>query len=161
MGFVAQTKFTVQGTKMVDLDALQKMYDQRMNHSGSIVWREEITAQFPALVAHIKSIEAQLGEARGLRAAYAALDADENEETEQAFIDALDSFDLAIARPESTPPAEPAPTVERRAKEIYESWKDQNGYVPWVERGNSLIQDEARTLAALEQSTVAPSEKIK
>ena len=49
---------------MIGLDALQKMYDNRMNHTGSITWREEITAQFPALVAHIKSIEAQLGEAR-------------------------------------------------------------------------------------------------
>ena len=46
---------------------------------------------------------------------------------------------------------EPAETVEQRAKKIYESWFYLNGYVPWVEHGNSLIQDEARKLATTER----------
>lgn len=33
------------------------------------------------------------------------------------------------------------------AKSIYEGWKDQEGWVPWVERGNSLKQKEARSQA--------------
>ncbi|MFJ7792304.1 hypothetical protein [Pseudomonas sp. NPDC096950] len=37
--------------------------------------------------------------------------------------------------------------LEAFAKELYERWAGQSGYVPWVERGNSLKQDEARRLA--------------
>lgn len=37
--------------------------------------------------------------------------------------------------------------LEAAARQIYESWSDQSGYVPWVEGGNSLKQDEARRLA--------------
>jgi hypothetical protein len=37
---------------------------------------------------------------------------------------------------------------EARAKTIYESWKGQPGYVPWMEGGNSLMQDRARQQAA-------------
>jgi len=55
-------------------------------------------------------------------------------------------------------PAEPSAPVERdeleaEAQRIYESWSDQPGYVPWVARGNSLKQDEARrqARAALER----------
>ncbi|MCQ0167728.1 hypothetical protein DN388_12270 [Pseudomonas sp. S12(2018)] len=55
-------------------------------------------------------------------------------------------------------PAEPSAPVERdeleaEAQRIYESWSDQRGYVPWVARGNSLKQDEARrqARAALER----------
>lgn len=40
--------------------------------------------------------------------------------------------------------------IEERAKEIYETWKDQEGYLPWVEGGNSLKQDEARRIAQRE-----------
>ena len=57
----------------------------------------------------------------------------------------------ACDKPEPTTPAEPAETVEQRAKKIYESWFYLNGYVPWVEHGNSLIQDEARKLATTER----------
>lgn len=38
-------------------------------------------------------------------------------------------------------------SVEKKAQEIYETWKDQPGYVPWVPYGNALKQDEARDLA--------------
>ena len=34
--------------------------------------------------------------------------------------------------------------VEEQAEVIYNSWKDQKGWVPWVKRGNSLMQDKAR-----------------
>lgn len=37
--------------------------------------------------------------------------------------------------------------IESVAKVIYEQWKNEKGYVPWVERGNSHRQDAARTLA--------------
>lgn len=36
------------------------------------------------------------------------------------------------------------PRIEVRAKEIYANWSDQTGFVPWVENGNSLKQEEAR-----------------
>lgn len=47
--------------------------------------------------------------------------------------------------------------VETMARSIYENWSDQPGYVPWVDRGNSLKQDEARSLArsAIFERTVA------
>lgn len=38
---------------------------------------------------------------------------------------------------------------EERAKAIYNGWRDQPGWVPWVEGGNSHKQDEARRLAVL------------
>lgn len=37
--------------------------------------------------------------------------------------------------------------AEREAQKIYESWADHDGFVPWVKGGNSLKQDEARSLA--------------
>jgi hypothetical protein len=38
--------------------------------------------------------------------------------------------------------------VEERAREIYDGWTHMQGWVPWVEGGNSHMQDEARRLAA-------------
>lgn len=50
---------------------------------------------------------------------------------------------------------EPAPAefdkgaaLESLAKQIYESWQSQPGYLPWVNGGNSLKQDEARRIAS-------------
>lgn len=37
--------------------------------------------------------------------------------------------------------------LESLAKQIYESWQSQPGYLPWVNGGNSLKQDEARHIA--------------
>ena len=37
--------------------------------------------------------------------------------------------------------------AEIEAREIYDGWKSQEGFVPWVKGGNSLKQDEARCLA--------------
>lgn len=37
-----------------------------------------------------------------------------------------------------------AEAVEAMAEEIYDGWKDQQGWVPWVKNGNSLNQDKAR-----------------
>lgn len=37
--------------------------------------------------------------------------------------------------------------IEDEAKRIYEQWADHRGYVPWVEGGNSLKQEDARRLA--------------
>ena len=37
---------------------------------------------------------------------------------------------------------------EVTAREIYEGWRDEKGWVPWVEGGNSLMQDKARREAA-------------
>lgn len=39
--------------------------------------------------------------------------------------------------------------LEIKAQEIYQTWADQEGYVPWVPGGNSDKQDEARGLAAV------------
>lgn len=41
---------------------------------------------------------------------------------------------------------------EAAAKAIYEQWSRLPGYVPWVNGGNSLKQDEARRLAAATQA---------
>lgn len=41
----------------------------------------------------------------------------------------------------------PAVVTELVAKAIYSQWADLPGYVPWVERGNSIRQDDARELA--------------
>lgn len=43
---------------------------------------------------------------------------------------------------------ERANAIETLAKTIYETWVTYAGYVPWVERGNSLKQDEARQIAS-------------
>ena len=44
--------------------------------------------------------------------------------------------------------AVPAGEMERlreaAAKVLYDSWSDQTGWVPWVERGNSIMQERAR-----------------
>lgn len=47
--------------------------------------------------------------------------------------------------------------MEAVAKAIYEQWVGHPGYKPWVERGNSLMQDKARDIAraALSQGTQA------
>lgn len=37
--------------------------------------------------------------------------------------------------------------VEHLARVIYEQWAHQDGYVPWVDGGNSLKQSEARRIA--------------
>ena len=44
------------------------------------------------------------------------------------------------------------PELEAKAKAIYETWKDQDGWVPWVAYGNSTKQDEARAAAQKEPS---------
>lgn len=36
---------------------------------------------------------------------------------------------------------------DEAAKALYDTWSDQPGWVPWVERGNSTMQDKARTAA--------------
>lgn len=36
---------------------------------------------------------------------------------------------------------------EALAKYIYEQWASHDGYVPWVDGGNSLMQDKARAEA--------------
>lgn len=36
---------------------------------------------------------------------------------------------------------------ETVARAIYMQWRDVTGYVPWVEGGNSLMQDSARRIA--------------
>lgn len=37
--------------------------------------------------------------------------------------------------------------LEARARAIYEGWSALTGFVPWVEGGNSAMQDEARAQA--------------
>lgn len=37
--------------------------------------------------------------------------------------------------------------VEAAARDIHEAWKGVEGWVPWVDGGNSIKQDEARRLA--------------
>lgn len=38
--------------------------------------------------------------------------------------------------------------IESLAQQIYQSWESQPGFVPWVDGGNSLKQDEARQIAS-------------
>jgi len=47
-------------------------------------------------------------------------------------------------------------SLEIRAREIYESWNQEPGYVPWVVGGNSLRQDDARQLAREELKSKEP-----
>lgn len=37
--------------------------------------------------------------------------------------------------------------VERAAQRIYETWSDSAGYVPWVQGGNSMMQQKAWRIA--------------
>ena len=48
-------------------------------------------------------------------------------------------------------------TKEDIARAIYESWKDQTGYTPWVPRGNSTKQEEARDQAEVVIKAIAPT----
>jgi len=41
-----------------------------------------------------------------------------------------------------------AAQLESLAKQVYQSWESQPGFVPWVDGGNSLKQDEARQIAS-------------
>lgn len=50
----------------------------------------------------------------------------------------LERLALALFENEST---------EARAKALYNTWQDQPGWTPWVDKGNSDKQDEARRLA--------------
>jgi len=43
-----------------------------------------------------------------------------------------------------------ADAVEARAKEIYATWSEHDDYRPWVDGGNSIMQDQARSLAYTE-----------
>jgi len=63
----------------------------------------------------------------------------------------------------AAPPAAPAPAapvpgalVEAVAKAIYWEWRRDAGYVPWVDGGNSLKQDDARKIARAVVSSAAP-----
>ena len=55
-------------------------------------------------------------------------------------------------------PAAPVPDalVEAVAKAIYREWRRDAGYVPWVDGGNSLKQDDARKIARAVVSSAAP-----
>ena len=57
---------------MLDLDALQKLYDKQRGHQWKSPEHEflcaGLVANFPFIVAHIKDLEAQLGEARSIPA---------------------------------------------------------------------------------------------
>ena len=43
--------------------------------------------------------------------------------------------------------AENEALLEMLSMQVYERWSGEAGYVPWVRRGNSLRQDEARRIA--------------
>ena len=55
-------------------------------------------------------------------------------------------------------PAAPVPDAlaEAVAKAIYWEWRRDAGYVPWVDGGNSLKQDDARKIARAVVSSAAP-----
>ena len=38
--------------------------------------------------------------------------------------------------------------IESLAKQVYQSWESQPGFIPWVDGGNSTKQDEARQIAS-------------
>lgn len=56
-----------------------------------------------------------------------------------------DRVDAIIADAQGKPTAEEM--LEQTAKEIYATWASLPGYVPWVDHGNSLKQDQARVQA--------------
>lgn len=62
--------------------------------------------------------------------------------------------EVLAATPAPAVDAVPAGEVERfanddAAKVLYDSWSDQPGWVPWVERGNSTMQERARREVSL------------
>ena len=59
---------------------------------------------------------------------------------------------------EKVAPAAPVPDAlaEAVAKAIYWEWRRDAGYVPWVDGGNSLKQDDARKIARAVVSSAAP-----
>ena len=135
-----------------------------LSEQGQI--ERSLSGKVQTLDSRYAELEAQLGEARNLlsecKESLLGVPMSKRVRGDSRLAAAVDAH-LTIASIEPTTPAEPAPTVEQRAKEIYESWFSLNGYVPWVEHGNSLIQDEARKLAKLEQRQAvdSPSERIK
>lgn len=44
-------------------------------------------------------------------------------------------------------PGEDELAIESVAKAVYEQWAHLRGYLPWVEGGNSTMQDRARDIA--------------
>jgi hypothetical protein len=62
------------------------------------------------------------------------------------FLDGLRCKALA-ARIEVVDVAPAAPDIEPQARAIYESWSTQPGFVPWVDGGNSTMQQKARAEA--------------
>lgn len=52
---------------------------------------------------------------------------------------------------------EQAERIEKKAREIYDGWKDMQGWVPWVEGGNSHTQDDARRIAAFGERGASPT----
>jgi hypothetical protein len=67
-----------------------------------------------------------------------------------------DAEDVLAAFPAQ--PAAPVPDAlaEAVAKAIYWEWRRDAGYVPWVDGGNSLKQDDARKIARAVVSSAAP-----
>ena len=77
-----------------------------------------------------------------------------------AAIEALARRRFELSRAEETRRPTPAPDesgetradgwreIEDRAREIYESWQNQAGWVPWVPGGTSFKQDAARREAS-------------
>lgn len=58
-------------------------------------------------------------------------------------INKADTLSEAIAKKDAALDA----CVEAAAKAIYEQWESHSGYVAWVEGGNSLMQEAARSIA--------------
>ncbi len=54
---------------------------------------------------------------------------------------------LATTSPTDALREHDAKLVEDAAKAIYSQWTSRDGYVPWVDGGNSLMQDVARGIA--------------
>ena len=47
--------------------------------------------------------------------------------------------------------------IEAESRAIYESWADQPGFVPWMEGGNSTMQEKARAEARRVFAETSPS----
>ncbi|MEO4015522.1 MULTISPECIES: hypothetical protein [Pseudomonas] len=60
----------------------------------------------------------------------------------------LDGLRLKTMKATQDAPEEPTePSIEAEARVIYESWSAQPGFRPWVDGGNSAMQDKARVEA--------------
>ena len=79
---------------MIDWEGLKALEAKAGNSfQGGHQFTNALIASFPAILAQHEQDQRVIAAAKKLRIAITALESDENEETEQAYIDALAEFD--------------------------------------------------------------------